>query len=91
MKTAHRSHNDQNIDWEWCTQKLEMLRRTINLLRNRLRQQAGNFKETTQSLARPVPYHVRLVDIPGKARRIGTIRIGLASEFDIISRRRIKE
>src|SRR5438067_5289190 len=29
-----------------------------------------NLKETTRSLARPVPYHVRLVDFQGKAARL---------------------
>ena len=42
-------------------QKVVMMRRGSDLVRNRLRQQAGNLEETTRSLARPVPYRVRLV------------------------------
>jgi hypothetical protein len=46
-------------------QKLQIAGR-INLVRNRLRQQAGNLEETTRSLAQPVPYWARLIDILGK-------------------------
>src|SRR2546421_4604909 len=47
-------------------QKAVMMRRASDLVRNRLRQQAGNLDETTQSLARPVPYRVRLLEFLGK-------------------------
>jgi len=43
-------------------QKLIIMRRIIELVQNRLRQQAGNPHEKTRSLARPVPYRVRLIE-----------------------------
>ena len=43
------------------------MRRSSDLVRNRLRQQAGNLNEKTRSLAQPVPYRVRLIEFLGKA------------------------
>src|SRR5438045_990229 len=37
------------------------MRRSSGLVRNHLRQQAGNLNEKTRSLAQPVPYRVRLI------------------------------
>jgi len=48
-------------------QKLIIMRRSSELVQNRLRQQAGNPREKTRSLARPVPYRVRLIEFLGKA------------------------
>src|SRR5437016_13900068 len=48
-------------------QKLIIMRRSSNLVRNRLRQQAGNLNGKTRSLARPVPYRVRLIEFLDKA------------------------
>src|SRR5436305_11187228 len=66
MKTAHRSIAERNNNW--LAQRLEMLGRTINPVRNRLRQQAGNFNEPTRSLARPVPYHLSPVELFGQSQ-----------------------
>jgi len=46
------------------------MRRDSEPVRNRLRQQAGNLDETTQSLARPVPYRFRLLEFLAKATPI---------------------
>src|SRR2546430_6371691 len=57
--------------FEWCfgsfAQKLLVMRRSSDLVRNRLRQQAGNLSEKTRSLARPVPYRVRLIEFFGQS------------------------
>ena len=54
------------------------MRRSSDLVRNRLRQQVGNLDEMTQSLARPVPYRVRLLEFLAKALRYRNSLFGLA-------------
>src|SRR5205814_4623735 len=51
-------------------QKVVMMRRGSDPVRNRLRQQAGILDETTRSLARPVPHRFRLLEFLGKATPI---------------------
>src|SRR5207244_570083 len=54
--------------WQWpCPTSPDHASR-INLVRNRLRQQAVNPRETTRSLARPVPYRVSSREHSGKSR-----------------------
>ena len=51
-------------------QKLIIMRRSSELVLNRLRQQAGNLNEKTRSLTQPVPYRVRLIEFLGKASKV---------------------